>query len=365
MSRKARVKIEPKLVTIPGRRKWYIRWTPLGNRTPKITSTGIEIGDDDTQPPEAIEFLRNFREQLNAPPPDPYIGELLDAYIEIKRTKKVMDLPRLQSAVKALKITFEFVRPDGITEYLIGIHSDRLSVKGTPIAPDTARKEIQTLVAALNVAVKKRWIASFPEIELPEESEPREHFLSKEEFGRLVGATKSAHIRLYMLIAGASGARKKSILELKWDRVDFETRVIDFRVPGRRKTKKKRVAVPIGRGLSAELQIAKDFAETDYVIEYHGSNVQDVKKGFGLAAEAAGVTATPHTLKHTAISWLSALDYSIQKISDLTGTSTKTIERIYRKVNPEYMRDAADDLDAIINSNSVISRVQLKNKQAK
>lgn len=85
---------------------------------------------------------------------------------------------------------------------------------------------------------------------------------------------------------------------------------------------------------------------SDRVIEWNGKPVQNIKRGFNRAAERAGLPwATPHTLKHTAISWMAEAGYSIDQISDMTATDGETVKRIYRKFNPNYLRDMADHMD--------------------
>ena len=91
---------------------------------------------------------------------------------------------------------------------------------------------------------------------------------------------------------------------------------------------------------------AKEVAQSAYVIEYAGRSIKDVKKGFRLAVERAGLPAwvTPHILKHSVISWLAEDGYSVDRISDMTDTDPKTVRRIYRKVNPASLEDMAESL---------------------
>ena len=70
-----------------------------------------------------------------------------------------------------------------------------------------------------------------------------------------------------------------------------------------------------------------------------------IKTGFRKAAAAAGVAwATPHVLKHTAISWLAEAGWTVDQIADFTGTGAKTVARVYRKVSPASLRGQAETL---------------------
>lgn len=159
----------------------------------------------------------------------------------------------------------------------------------------------------------------------------------------------AAHIRLFIMLALSTGQRKTSILELTWDRVDTDRRMIDFNLPGRRITKKRRSVVPIGGNLLGALQDHKQRAMTDHVIEFNGQPVASIRTGFDRAAERAGLPhCTPHVLKHTAISWMAEGGYSIDQISDMTATDAATVKGIYRKFNPDYLRGIADHMDGEI-----------------
>ncbi len=37
--------------------------------------------------------------------------------------------------------------------------------------------------------------------------------------------------------------------------------------------------------------------------------------------------------------------YTIDQISDMTATDTETVKQVYRKFNPNYLRDMADHMD--------------------
>lgn len=73
--------------------------------------------------------------------------------------------------------------------------------------------------------------------------------------------------------------------------------------------------------------------------------VKRYQEGFALAAQKAGLEGvTPHTLKHTAISWLAQGGRPIEGISAMTGTNANTVRRIYQKFAPEYLQEEAEIL---------------------
>ncbi len=52
--------------------------------------------------------------------------------------------------------------------------------------------------------------------------------------------------------------------------------------------------------------------------------------------------ATPHTLKHTAITWLLQKKVSVWDVAGLTATSVETITSTYGKHIPDALADAVN-----------------------
>jgi hypothetical protein len=127
---------------------------------------------------------------------------------------------------------------------------------------------------------------------------------------------------------------------------DLDGGVIDFEIPGRKATKKRRGQCPIPAKLRPHLIRAKaKGGAMGYVINRDGKSLGDIKKGFAAAVRRAGLDdITPHTLKHTAISWRLDAGVSIWDVSKLFATSVKTIEKTYGHSSPEAMRNAADKM---------------------
>lgn len=329
MPRKPATESNPHLVEIDGRRAWYIRWTPVGSRRSKVVSTGTE---DEA---EARLVLADFKLALKAPPPSPtitwYLDERADAFkVDGPNGKRVE--PRVASFHKALKAYFGDYRPDQLSERLL-----RDYIETRPVT--SARREMEELRAAIP---EKLRTCDFP---LPPPRPPRERFLTKEEAAKLLDKAHAYHVRLFMLIAMTTGQRAGAILGLTWDRVLGESGVLDFRDPERGENRKRRGVCPVDARVMDALREAHEIAVTPYVIEFGASGVGSVKTAFNRAAKTAGVPwASPHILKHSVISWLAMDGWTADAIADFTSTDEKTVKRIYRKVNPGYLRGLASSL---------------------
>ena len=75
-------------------------------------------------------------------------------------------------------------------------------------------------------------------IELPPEGLPRDYYLSKDEFYKALDCADAYHIKLFMVLALTTAGRMTALLELTWDRVDFDKGIIklatgEHRIKGR------------------------------------------------------------------------------------------------------------------------------------
>jgi integrase len=90
-------------------------------------------------------------------------------------------------------------------------------------------------------------------VSLDRENNIRDRVLSREEFDRLIGVAP-LHLKPILLTAYHTGMRKGEILNLAWDRVDFEADMIRLR-PEDTKTQEGRL-LPMTKELSETLRNA-------------------------------------------------------------------------------------------------------------
>ena len=203
----------------------------------------------------------------------------------------------------------------------------------------TIRTELESLRACL------RWHygANAPKIVAPTPSKPRERFLSKADREALLAAIPTPHIKLFVEIAMATGARAGAILDLTWDRVGT---TIDFQPTGRDKTNKRRAVVGITPRLKLALDEAHELRMTDHVIEYAGKSVKSVKTGLISAARRSGVAFSAHDLRRSAARWMAEDGVAMSVISQMLGhTSTRVTEQVYARFSPRFMAEAMKALD--------------------
>lgn len=259
------------------------------------------------------------------------VGKLLRTYLDAR--PQVIERPVLEA-------WFRNHLPEHVTQKAV----DEYSLK-RKAAASTAKTELGLLSTALAYAFRQKWIERPVAFDLPSGSPPRERWITKPEAKKLIASAKALHVRTFIAVAAYTGARAGAILDLTWDRVGTK---IDFNVPGRAVTRKRRAVVPISDDLAEALREAKSAALTDYVVEFGGERVQSIKHGFRNAAIRAGLKGvTPHTLRHSYATWMAMGGVPMRKIADALGhTSVAMVESVYAKFAPDYL----DDTLRVLNS---------------
>lgn len=288
--------------------------------------------------PEAIDVYRSKTQSTAGPT----ITECWWAYRDSlgnKPTGRTLDY-----LGKAVLEHFGHLRPDHITRETCLKYDVVRSKRG--ISTGTIHTELGHLRSCLRYAEKIGLISRAPHIWRPAKPMPKERFLTREEISRLIDSTETPHTKLAIILLLGTAARVGAILDLEWDRVDFERGTINLRLPDN-VTRKGRAIVPMNGMTRPALQFAYSAALSDYVIEYAGKQVKNISKGFYSACKRAELKdVTLHTLRHTAAVHMVSAGVSMQKVSQYLGHSNTAItERVYARYAPSHMQDAADVLN--------------------
>lgn len=277
-----------------------------------------------------------------AEPAGETVEALVNAYLADK-DKTAIRPENLRFAWKQAQPHFGHLRPDQITRKVCREYVRHRSRLGRQ--PATIRKEIETVRAALRFH-KKDAGAIF---ELPRQPPPNDRHLTRDEARRLVkAARKTPHVRAFIVLSLTTAARQSALLELTWDRVDFKRRLIRLALgDAEDEQRKARAHVPMNRRAYGYLRVLRASATCPHVIEWGGHRVLSVKKAFRSACTIAGLDdVTPHTLRHTAASWMAMNGVPMLDISKYLGHGdTRITERRYAHLSPEYLRKAANVLD--------------------
>jgi integrase len=212
------------------------------------------------------------------------------------------------------------------------------------------RKYLAVFRAALNRCRKEGiLVGEIPGFDLPPAGPPRKQILTEAQFKRFMQADAEPHVDLFCMLMANTLKRPGAILQLQWSwGVDFQSGIIDFQPPDLRETKKRRTPSPMNATLEEALADAKDYATTDFVIEYSGKPLLRIKRGFKTKAVNAGLSwVTPYVLRHTGASLLSMKGVRLADIAEMMGSDEATVSKHYRKFQPDYLRTASKALEAL------------------
>jgi len=241
--------------------------------------------------------------------------------------------------------------------------SSRVSVGG--VVPATVRRELSALGAVLRWATRVGYLPRdtvLPYIEKPADSAPRTRYMTEREaedlWDRAVARLKhpsarwnTRRIGLWVCLAMETAARSSAVEGLTWDRIQLGRGVIDFREPGRRVSKKRRVSVPVSDKLLPILEWA--YADEAEARALKGLKMDDsgpVLRVFGstrkafetLALEGGFENLTRHDLRRTWATLRAQRGVSLFDIAGVLGDTYETVAKHYAHHAPDHLRSAVN-----------------------
>ena len=313
---------------------WYIAYTE--GRHSRRVSTGTR---DKAQ---AERELAKFLALRDRAPETFDIDQLCDAYLSDRETE-VRAPDTLRYSLRPIREHFGRLHPSYVNRALVRAYIAKRRRLGR--ADGTIDKELRTLRQALAWGVREGWLVTAPHVESPGQGPARQRWLTRHEAARLLDACQAPHVRLFVLVGLHTGARCQTVLDLTWDRVDFDRGFVIY-PPRSARSRKRTAVVPMNDTLRDALEQAREFAETDWVIEYRGQPVRSVTKGFQAAVKRSGIApATIHDLRRTCASWMLQGGRSFAEVAAFLADSEEVVRRHYGHFSPTWLREAADSLE--------------------
>jgi integrase len=271
------------------------------------------------------------------------VAELWQAFVSDKAGRRI--IVTMDYTWKTLRERFAYMHGDSISVEDCRAHTKERREVG--IKDGTIHTELGHLRMVLNWAVKQGLLEKASHIERPTPPKRKEAHLTREQARALIDAAEFPHLRLYIILALGTGARNAALLELTWDRCNFERDLIDLRNPLLTAPHKGRAIVPMNRTVKAALLEAKAGALSDFVIEWAGKKVASVKKGLRATAKRAGVGhVSPHMLRHSAAVHMAEAGIPMEEIAQFLGhDDVETTRRVYARFSPTYLAKAASALE--------------------
>ncbi|EIM25978.1 tyrosine-type recombinase/integrase [Microvirga lotononidis] len=237
-----------------------------------------------------------------------------------------------------------------------------------------ARRDLEDLRAAINHHARRNLHVGLVIVDLPEKGKAREEWLTRDEVARLVwvcyrhgrtvrlprGRNKGAvvesqwhdlrHLARFILFSLYTGSRSGAVLSASLYKgqgrsyIDLEHGVFYRLAEGKRETNKRQPPVRLPPRLIAHIRRwqAKGLIAT-HIVEWDGVPVKSVKVAWARALKLAKITkkAPPHTLRHTAATWLMQQGVDKWEAAGFLGMSTDDPAWTDRKQPPDRAADAA------------------------
>jgi len=305
--------------------------------------------------------------QLFGKEPARSFKELMVNYLEAKQSNRGFE--RLQYACKPL---IEYFADNDVTQLNESHVEQYITWRSQTVADGTIKREVGTLSAAFNHAIRKqKWRIENPclKAERPKEPKGRVRYLTHAEALRLLQAAespvnaegmaltsqyKSPVLRDFIELALNTGCRKGELLNLKWENIDFSTRLLHLE-----QTKSGEwQTVPINEGarqvLVRRMRLRDEICPDTPWVFFHmvrtvntraGDRVKDVKKSFNTACRRLGIENFHiHDLRHTFASWLVMEGVSLFEVSKLLRHASIQMTERYAHLAPDYLHDAVASL---------------------
>jgi integrase len=312
---------------------WYVTWTEGGRSQRVSTRTSSRT--------EADAFLAAFRlEAATEPLADLTIPQALDWYWDT-HAKSLFRPDSAKLAIRYLKAFFGTTYASALTLAKQEAYAAQRRNQGA--GDESIRRDLSVLAAALNRAVKYHKLDRAPPFLSLTPAPPRERWLTRKEVARLFRQMRKPvrdkihrHVILFTRLALYTGARTGAILDLTWERVDFDRGLIDYRKPGRRETKKRRTITPMTRKVRRMLLHAKKHSRSTHVVSWAGERIDRVAKAVNAHAVKAGVLDfSPHVLRHTFASWAVQKRVPIYTVGKALGQTVASTTERYAKLAPD------------------------------
>ena len=228
---------------------------------------------------------------------------------------------------------------------------------GAPIAAGTIRRELNVLQAAINYCYREGYTTGAPQVTLPKMEETNQRALTRDEVAKLLRAARRTyrcgHVVRFILVSIYTGTRKSAALNLRlsgpattggW--FDLDDRILYRIGEDERSTKKRRTPARIPRQLVGHARRWVANGDT-WAVQFEGGRVADLKNAWATVVAGAnlGWRPTPHTLKHTAITWAIRGGASIPDAAAFFATSVKTIEDTYWHLSPDFQQGAISAIE--------------------
>jgi integrase len=213
------------------------------------------------------------------------------------------------------------------------------------VTDGTRRRYMGVIEAATNWSYQRGEIERQIPVVAPRAVDgPGARALTPAEIGRFLSAANGEHERRLALLLATTGARPQAILQLDWSRV--MPGAVDYDVPGRRRTKKRRARAPLAPTVAKYLEERRSLGP---VIQWSGRALKGHRMTIARIMVRAGLDATAYSVRKGSATWLAEQDVPEWEVGRFLAhrVGSGTTER-YAHHRPGYMRATRDAIEALL-----------------
>lgn len=269
----------------------------------------------------------------------------------IKEHLSLMEGQLASSTVKDQRETLE-----GFLEYVSDVQLDEIKPKIAEkyfarrlrkVRAATANKNLRTLRAIFNLAIRRGYLESNPISAIRPVREPKRalRILREEEIAKLLHACPDDRWRAYVFLALTTGMRRGELSALEWEDVDLEGSVLVVRnktshLTKSRKTRRLALA-PAAVSLLERLK-ATSFGSHVFQTRLATAMLNNLSRDFARIVRRAGIPyCTLHDLRRTFCSYLAMNGVNEAIVQRLAGhVSIATTLNHYTDIFPDALRSA-------------------------
>ncbi len=307
---------------------------------------------------DALDARRLERDTPPAPVAPRTFAEVAQEYLDFKRGKGKRSIREDEKILKKLqaRLGAETPLPEISAQRIAQYDRARVSEKsklGRPVTPSTVNRELAVLRHLLRLAEEWGYIEKVPRIRLGPEPQGRLRFLDEDELVRLLAAcegkaSKSPVLLPIVTVAVNTGMRKREILGLAWERVDFARGVLRLE-----QTKSgRRREIPMTPAVYQALtDLPGPKVEGLVFRKRDGSQWGSIRTAFEGACREAKIEAFRfHDLRHTFASHFMMSTGDLPALQKILGHATLAMTMRYAHLAQAHIRKAMEALSFSTNS---------------
>jgi hypothetical protein len=169
--------------------------------------------------------------------------------------------------------------------------------------------------------------------------------LDVEELRAVFAAAKLEHHRRLLVLCLIAAPRPGAALQVTWDRIDAKHGLIDFNVPGVDHGKKGRAIAPVAPTAARWLEARRSIGP---VVQWHRKPLRSHSMAFRRLSEAVGFKVCAYQIRKGVSTWLRFRGVPELDIKGMIAHRMAGETERYAEYRPEYMRAAADGVEALI-----------------